>query len=401
MKRINKCISCFGIIDSCFNLGKIPLVNNFKSKPQLKKYDLSMGLCRKCKLFQIEKNIDPKNLFSDYAHISAGSQSNLKHLKDVFNFINKKLKINNKTKILEIGSNDGSLLGILKNKTKNIVGVDPARNLVKKIKDDYLNVIPDFFNNKTSKRIKTKHGLFDVIVALNVIPHTCNLNEVINSVSNLMKPDGHFIMEGAYFFDTIYKGKFDTIYHEHVSSFTVTSIKNVLENFNLKLHYVDRISTQGGSIRIIAKKKTNSKQYLKILKIEKKFLVDKISTYKKVGEIINNKISEIKKNFEVLSKVKKVIFLGAPARGVVIANVCNFNAKRIAYAIDDSKTKENKFFPGYSIRVKSWNQLKKNSNFNFLILSWNYNKEILGKLGKLVKHYEVMLPLPKNKFIKR
>ena len=154
MIKKNKCISCFGIIDSCLNLGKIPLVNNFKSKPQLKKYDLSMGLCRKCKLFQIEKNIDPKKLFSNYAHISAGSQSNLQHLKSVSTFINKKTLLNKRSKILEIGSNDGSLLKILKNKTKNIVGVDPAKNLVKKIKDNYLEVIPDFFNKKNADKLK-------------------------------------------------------------------------------------------------------------------------------------------------------------------------------------------------------------------------------------------------------
>jgi len=109
---ISKCINDNYPVDECINLGSIPIVNDFKSKVQKKKYNLTMGLCRKCKLFQIQKNINPKKLFSNYAHISAGSKSNLKHIKNVFKFINDQKKIKKTTKILEIGCNDGTLLEI-------------------------------------------------------------------------------------------------------------------------------------------------------------------------------------------------------------------------------------------------------------------------------------------------
>ena len=98
--------------DKCIDLGSIPLVNNFKIIPQKTKYQLSMGLCRKCKLFQVQKNINPKLLFNNYAHVSSGSKSNLKHIEKVFKKICKIKNVNNKTKILEIGCNDGSLLKI-------------------------------------------------------------------------------------------------------------------------------------------------------------------------------------------------------------------------------------------------------------------------------------------------
>ena len=105
--------------------------------------------------------------------------------------------------------------------------------------------------------------------------------------------------------------------------------------------------------------------------------IHKISTYKKTGKLIKKIISNINKDFKKLSADKKVILLGAPARGVVIAHVCNINEKKIEFAIDDSKTKHNTFFPGKKIKVHDWNRLKKSICENFLVLSWNYKDDLL------------------------
>ncbi len=339
-------------------------------------------------------------MFSNYAHISSGSKSNIDHIENVFKKICKIKKINQMTKILEIGCNDGTLLKIAKNKTNNIIGVDPAKNLMSKIKNSYLELIPDFFNKKNGEYLLSKYEKFDVIVALNVIPHTINVKEILEYVGKLLSEDGIFFMEGAYFFDTIYKGKFDTIYHEHVSSFTLHSLKNILTKSKMKIHLAEKIPTQGGSIRVIAKKKSNSLQWKKIYRDEKLKKVHKTSTYKKTGKLIKKIISNINKDFKKLSADKKVILLGAPARGVVIAHVCNINEKKIEFAIDDSKTKHNTFFPGKKIKVYDWNRLKKSSCENFLVLSWNYKDDLLKKLKKYKKKFNFMTPFPNSRIIK-
>jgi len=397
---ISGCIVCDGTVnDKCIDLGSIPLVNNFKSLPQKKKYKLSMGLCRKCKLFQVQKNINPKLLFNNYAHVSSGSKSNLEHIEKVFKKICKIKDVNNQTKILEIGCNDGSLLKIAKKKTKKIVGIDPAKNLVKKIKDNYLELIPDFFDRRSGEYLISKYNKFDVIIALNVIPHTVNVKDIIEYVSKLLSDDGIFFMEGAYFFETIYKGKFDTIYHEHVSSFTLHSLKNLLDNYNLKIHFAEKISTQGGSIRVIAKKKTKSLQWKKIYNDEKKNGVEELQTYKRTGELIKKIIKSINICYKQISKYKKVVLLGAPARGVVISNVCQFKNNKLHFAIDDSSTKYNKFFPGTKIKVYNWKKLNENDFSNFILLSWNYEKEILKKIKLYRKKFTLMVPLPSPKII--
>lgn len=396
---VTKCICDQSVVDQCIDLGSIPLVNNFKSKYQKKKYKLSMGLCRKCKLFQIQKNVNPKLLFENYAHISSGSKSNLKHIENVFNKICEIKKLTKKSKILEIGCNDGSLLKLVKTKTKNIVGVDPAKNLMKKIKNNYQELIPDFFNKKNGEYLLSKYKKFDVIIALNVIPHTINVKEIIEYISHLLADDGFFLMEGAYFFETINKGKFDTIYHEHVSSFTLHSLKNLLMNAGLKIHYAKQIQTQGGSIRIIAKKKTKSQQWRKLYSLEIRKKVKNLSTYRKTGDLIKKIINDINISFKKISDKEKVILLGAPARGVVISNVCNFDDKKILFAIDDSATKNNKFFPGKKIKVFDWEKLDKVKCNNFILLSWNYKDEILKKIKLYRKRFNLMTPLPKSKIL--
>lgn len=395
-----KCICDNSDLIECINLGSIPLVNNFKKTYQPKKYPISMGICKKCMLFQIQKNINPKLMFNNYAHISSGSKSNVSHIKKVFKKISRIKKINKKTKILEIGCNDGTLLEIAQKKTKNIVGVDPAKNLMSKIKKNYLELIPDFFNKKIGEYLESKYRQFDVIVALNVIPHTINVKEILEQVGKLLSDDGIFFMEGAYFFDTIYKGKFDTIYHEHVSSFTLHSLKNLLNNSKMKIHFAERIPTQGGSIRVVAKKKSNSLQWKKIYRNEKSKNVEKISTYKKTGKLIERIIFKINKNFQKLSANEKVVLLGAPARGVVISHVCKIDQKKIDFAIDDSKTKYNTFFPGKKFKVYNWEKLNKSKCKNFLILSWNYKKDLLKKLKKYKKNFNLMVPFPQSKISK-
>lgn len=397
-----KCISCSSNkLIPCIDLGSIPLVNNFKSKPELKKYSLKMGVCQKCKLLQIIKNIDPKKMFSNYAHISSGSKSNLKHLDNFKTFVEKNFKVNHETKILEIGSNDGSLIKLFEKKTKNIVGVDPAKNLRKKINTKYSYVLSDFFNYKNCKKLKSKFGEFDLIFALNVIPHTNNLDEIILSISKLLSKDGSFIFEGAYFFETIYKGKFDTIYHEHVSSFTAQSLSNVVKKHGLVIDKIQKINTQGGSIRAIIKRKSSSRQPINFIRKEIEKGVNKISTYKKTGLFIEKSIKNIEHKINLISD-KKLVLLGAPARGVVIMNVCKLNKNNILFAIDDSTTKHNKFFPGYKFKVFNWDKIYQN-DVNFILLSWNYEKDMLTKLKKNLRTQtsKIFIPLPMPGKIKK
>jgi hypothetical protein len=403
------CVACNNLIfHKIYDFGSIPLVNNFSSNKKVakKKYSLNIVYCSKCFLVQIKKNINPKTLFKNYKHISSGSKVNVEHLRTLT-----KLGLNLKnSKILEIGSNDNSLLKSLKGNVRVLCGVDPS--IKKNLKGKNIYLYKKFFNYKLSTKLKDKFVNFNFIFAINVIPHVKNLKEVIKGISNILDRKGLFIMEGVYLVNNVQKGYFDTFYHEHVSTFSLFSLNKLFKTYNLKIVKAELLNTQGGSIRVYAahinydckiSDYTNN-----LFKKELKLGLNKKIYYKKLNKSIEDKINtlkiKIKKNILKLKlENNKIIALGSPARGVVITNVLDAT-KLIDYYVDDSITKLNKYFPGTNAKVINWKNKNMLNCKYFILLSWNYEKEIIKKLLKYKKnnfYFIKIFPNFKIKYFKK
>jgi uncharacterized protein YcgL (UPF0745 family) len=396
------CVACkSNIFHSVYDFGSIPLVNNFTKVKKFakKKYRLNIVYCSKCFLVQIEKNVDPKILFKKYKHISSGSKINVKHLKSI-----SKLGLNLKnSKILEIGSNDNSLLKNFNKKSKILCGVDPS--IKKNLKGKNVYLYKKFFNYQLSNQLKRKFGSFNFIFAINVIPHVKNLQEVIKGVSNTLDEKGFFIMEGVYLLNNIQKGYFDTFYHEHVSTFSLISLNKLLHKYDLKIVNTKLLSTQGGSIRVYITNINNnykvSPNTKNLFKKEINLGLNKQNYYKKLGNILEDKINKLK--YRVAKQISKIqlekndiIALGAPARGVVITNVLKAD-KFINYYIDDSQTKQKTYFPGTDKKVINWKHKSILRCKYFILLSWNYEKEIVKKLFKYKNNFNLIKIFPNVK----
>src|SRR3989344_552646 len=223
-----KCKVCTtGKLKRFLELGNIPPVNAFLDEREIsaeKSYPLNLCYCTSCLLVQLEEIVDPNELFSNYLHLSSSSPGNVNHLSQVADILYSRFKIDRNTKILEIGSNDGTLLSFLKKHTDNVLGVDPAKNLVELSAKINVETLPVFFNTSTVNDIINDKGKFDIVVALNVIPHTPDVVDLLKGVKKILKPMGTLVMEGAYALETILQGEFDTIYHEHVYSFSLHSL---------------------------------------------------------------------------------------------------------------------------------------------------------------------------------
>lgn len=401
MNKNLKCKVCNGEIKRFLTLGNIPPVNAFISHQEIineKAHPLNLAYCASCLLVQIENIVPPENLFSNYLHLSSGSASNISHLKEVAENLNSRFQINNNTKILEIGSNDGTLLAFLKNYTPNILGIDPAENLVKLNKEKGIEMLPKFFNSSTASEIAKTRGTFDIVIALNVIPHTPEVVDLLKGVSMILSPKGILVMEGAYALETILRGEFDTIYHEHVYSFSLHSLISTFRQAGLKIIDVKKIPTQGGSLRIFAKKENPfvSPSVDRMLKEEKNQGLIHTEIYESVESKVNNFKDNLKRIIEEEKKSSgKLIGLGAPARGVVILNYCGLGINDIEYLIDDTPLKQGKVAPGVHIPVKSWEALQDYNNQTFLLLSWNYKDHLLSKLKKYIPSCRVIIPFPK------
>ena len=362
-----KCKSCgYEDIQRFLELGNIPPVNAFIAQNEIKdekSYPLNLAYCPNCFLVQLEEIVPPENLFRNYLHLSAGSQTNIQHLQEVADHLGKKFNLNKETKILEIGSNDGTLLAFLKKYTDNVVGVDPAKNLIALNKEKGIDYISEFFNTSTASNILKNKGKFDLIIALNVIPHTPNNIDLLKAARIIMNNSGILMMEGVYALETILRGEFDTIYHEHVYTFSLHSLISTFRMAGLTVIGVERIPTQGGSLRILAMKDEFSKpidnSVTDLLIEEEKLGLANEQTYKSVYQKVKDyKISLRKLIDEEKSKNGKLIGLGAPARGVVIMNYVNINSDDLEYIIDDTSLKQDKFAPGVHIPVKSIEILK-------------------------------------------
>jgi len=386
-----KCRNCkTKLLNKFIDLGYSPLVNAFLKKKNLNKkenyYPLSLMICIKCCLVQTTNNISASTIFkNNYPYFSSTSQSFLQHSKNFSNKIIKLLNLNKNSTVVEIACNDGYLLKNFVTKKIRCVGIEPSLSVAKIARKKNIPVISKFFSNSLSLNISKKYKS-DLIIANNVYAHVPKIIDFTKGLKNLLKPTGTIVMEFQYVINLIKRNQFDTIYHEHYSYYSLTSVNNILKNQNLKIYNVEKINTHGGSLRIyVCHENYLTKINIKVKKIleEEKKKVNNIKFYSSL--IL--KMNKIKKNLlEFLIKLKnnkkKVCAYGAAAKGNTMLNFCNINSDLIYCIFDNAKAKQGMFMPGSHIPILSPRSIKKIKPDYILILPWNIKEEIVKQLKK-------------------
>jgi len=360
------------------SLGFQPLANNLikNKKSKFDTYPLELNFCLDCYNVQLSVSVNPKKMFSNYYYLSSTSKSFRSHFEQASKKYFKEFKLNKQSQIIDIGSNDGvGLLPFKELGIKNLLGIEPAKNLCKISNKKGIKTLNDFLNYKSLKRIKHKA---DLILASNVFAHSDDLKEMGECILKLLSKNGTAIIEVQYLLKTLKDLTFDNIYHEHYNYWSLTSIKNFFDNLGGKIYRAEEINTHGGSLRIYVCKnldKKVDKSVSKLLRIEENYGIKKFSTYK----IFADKILKIKKN--VLSNLKilkdksnSVIGYGAPAKATTALNFFGIS-KEIDFIVEDNKLKHNKYVPGVNIPIYSKNKIKNNKS-PILVLAWNFYNEI-------------------------
>ena len=383
------------------DLGIQPLANKYLVKKDLvnnKKeqfYHLEVGFDSKSKLVSIMNTVpSPKMFDNKYPYRSAMSQTMRNSFKKLSKYIKKNFKPN---LILEIGSNDGSLV---KNfDKKKTLCVEPCKNLAIITKKRGYKTYAEYWNINLANKIKSKHKNIDLIYSANTLSHIANLNSVFKSICHVLSDDGILIIEDPSLMECLKKNAYDQFYNEHIYVFSLVAIQNLIKKFNLEVFNIETLNTHGGSIRYFIKKKSNKKikisKNVKIyLKKELKFRIDKFKTYiqfKKKVEASKKKLIDIFS--KIKKKNKKIIGYGSTAKSVTVLNYCNIDKSTIDYFIDTTPDKTNKYMPGTHIFVKKYKKtLLKDADYIFLG-AWNFKKEIfkkekkfLQKGGKFISH---------------
>jgi nucleoside-diphosphate-sugar epimerase len=362
------------------SLGYQPLANNLLNKktekPEL--FPLEMNYCPKCHNCQLSVAVQAKKMFSNYLYTSSTSKSFREHFINAANKYVKEFKLNSKKSyIVDIGSNDGVALKPFKDLGfKNILGIEPAKNLAKLANKNKIKTLNFFLEKKNIKKVKKNANL---ILASNVFAHSDNLKEMASCMIELLSKKGTIVIEVQYLLNTLKDLTFDNIYHEHYNYWSLTSLNNFFEQFKVKIFKVERIKTHGGSIRVYIKKDKNvniEKNVKDLLAEEKRFGINNYKTYEIFGKKVDQIRKNVIKNIQKLKKdKKKIIGYGAPAKATTALNYFNIS-KEIEYIIEDNKLKHGKFIPGVNIPIKSKKEMKDKNN-TVLVLAWNFYDEII------------------------
>ncbi len=402
-----KCRICNSKIKKIIDFGKIALVGNFlKKKTNQKKYKISLNYCVSCKHVQISEIINPDLLFKNYLWETGVSKSNFYLLSKVLKKI-KNFGINKQSRILEVASNDGSFIKLLKEKFNCfVIGVDPAQNLALKANKNKINTINAYFDFDLSSQIKKKYKKFDFIFARNVIAHVKKPNTVFKGIENLLKENGIFILEVPHLFNILNKNQYDNIFHEHIGYHSLKSIQDLCKINNLKVFDVEKIDSQGGSIRCFICKLKSSKKISKKVEVinSLEYKSNLFSNYNlkkfkykiiKHSQNLNKLIKNLKK------RNKKISVYGASGKGQALLQFSKIDNKLINFVFDKSKLKQGLFTPGTDIKIKNPKYISRKTVDYLLILSWNIKKEIIKQEIKFYKNGgKFIIPFPKPKILK-
>ena len=389
------------------DLGFQPPSNSYLFIDDLKKpeiyYPLRVCYCSNCWLVQTEDYALKTEFFnSDYAYFSSTSKSWLKHAEIYVGMIINKLSLSKNSFVIEIASNDGYLLKNFVSKNIPCLGIELTENTAAASEVLGIPVIKKFFGNDLVNTILNK-GKADLIIGNNVFAHVPDINDFTSAISKILKTDGVLNLEFPYFGNLINDTQFDTIYHEHYSYLSLTSVNSIFSKNGLKIIDLEYIKTHGGSLRVYGAL-INSK--LKVSDNVSLLLKKEISqgfTKNKFYQSFQDKVDIIKNDLlEFLIKASKenktVVGFGAAAKGNTLLNYCGIKSDLIKFVVDSAESKQNKFMPGSHIPIYSPKKLNDFIPDYILILPWNLKEEIMDLNSHLKdKGTKFVVALPKIK----
>lgn len=391
-------------------LGHHPPSDAFLKEEQLNSpetsYPLDVFFCNNCRLVQLGYVVPPEILFPpDYPYTSSVSDTMPIHFAEFVKEAVERFGLNSNALVVDIGSNDGTLLRGFRNLGVRTLGVEPATNISKIATSRGIETINAFWSKEIVNKIIQEKGKAKIITGTNVFAHVNDLDDFLLGVNTLLDDDGVLIVEFPYLVDLIEKIEFDTIYHEHLSYFSVWPLVILFKRFDLEIFDVKRVPVHGGSIRIFVKRSsaewpvTNSVKSLIDLENQMKF--DIFETYTIFTEKVNNLRKELLNLLkELKDQGKKIVGYGAPAKGNTLLNYCKIGTDMIEFIVDKSPLKQGLYTPGMHIPVFPVEKLLEDIPDYILILPWNFKEEIMKQQEKFKESGgKFIIPVPQPRVI--
>lgn len=386
-------------ITTVFKLNDTPLEDQFVSTDKLVQpvYPLELAMCEGCGYLHLPHIVSPEASYADYVYVSGVTVGLRGHYDQYAQQIVSDFGIARDSQVVDLGSNDGSMLASFKRLGMNVLGVEPAGNIAALANQSGLATINDFFTDEVASNIVKEYGLASVVTANYMYANIDDVTGFTKSVAKLLAPDGIFVVQTGYHPEQMKIKMFDYIYHEHFSYFTVGVLKNLFEACGLELIDAQKMTPKGGSVRIIAQLKNGNRavsdSVAQLIAEERAAGMHLPDTYRKFAlEIAEAKNQLLELLQKLKAEGKKIAGFGASHSTTTL--IYHFDlAPFIDYLVDDNQRKHGTFSPGYHLPVYPSEKLASDCPDYVLILGWQHQNSIIAK-HQLAGNGHWIIPLP-------
>lgn len=378
-----KCLVCQNPIAPFLDFGKMPIANGFLTQDQFSSeyfYDLSVAFCDSCYMVQLTNQPHRHLMFHDnYAFYSSTSKHMAKHFEK---FAEEVIADHKPSFVIELGSNDGIMLRNFNLQGIRHLGIEPSENVAKVARENGVDTISCFFDEKVAKDILEDDGQADVILAANVLCHISDIHSVIRGIKTLLKPGGVLIFEDPYLGDILAKTSYDQIYDEHAFYFSASSVSRLFKQYGMEIINVQPQETHGGSMRYTIAKEgiyAESSHVNELLTVEYVNGFHNPETYDKFRRSVEASRDSL---ITLLKQIKleggNIVGYGATSKSTTITNYCGIG-RLIDFICDTTPIKQGKYSPGVHLPVRPYQEFLDYSPTHALLFAWNHSKEIMEK----------------------
>jgi len=347
-------------------------------------YPLEVYFCNDCAHVQLGHVVDPEILYRrNYSYVSATSPVFVEHLRQYAAHMQKEFDLSPGSLVVDIGSNDGTALSFFREAGFRVVGVDPATEIAQIARDRGIETVCEFFDSGHAGGWRDEYGPAQLITSHNACAHIDNLRDVVEGVKLWLADDGLFVIEVGYLLDVYENAWFDTIYHEHLDFHSFSPLVAFFSELGMQVIDVQRVSPQGGSIRVITQRSGGSGEIRKsvpeLMALEKRVGLDRAKTFIAFEKRIDLVKKQLRKLVNGLkSGGKSIAGYGAPTKATTLLTHFELGSV-LDFLVDDNPLKQGLFSPGHHIPVVAAQEIYERRPDFVLILAWNFAESIMAQ----------------------